>query len=586
MADYLRTGFTATFSSASPAATSVAGISMPLTPIRFSAAMSIMPADFPVYLTSVNPFAGGVPVQYEISEAVAQATQILQRTTGTGWDVLTPLSQHCRGGHHVAGTALWHGMATYVSTSLVVLDLPVAMPQLWVAKYTDRPSEYDLLAGELLLDLSGLLDLSDGPYVPSGFIEWGGRKLTDLPAQPITSGVLVAIHQPPKKDDDLIAPWGFSTRRAYEVETPYLTETPPIEPGAIPAADNKKVHLLVNSVDVVALPGNEPLAVADIRIDADLDTYSWRLSAVVLNEGSLALIKPGTDYKELAVIINGHRWEFFVPVYSETRRITGDKLERAWRITGYSRSQYLGDSYAPKRTRSVGITTAVQAATAELAGTGFTLDWDTALLPDWPLNNAAFSYQGLTPLEVIKRLAEAAGGVVLADMATDTLIVRPRFKVAPWHLLPTPMDRSIHESQILSADGQLVSGLLYNAVTVSGEAEGVALTVTRQGTAGDRPAPDVTDAWLTDIAANTARGVSVLSASGARKVHTYELSVPETTAQPGLLLPGLTVAVLHDQPTDDFRAYVRGVSISAPGDGSAIVTQTVELDQPIGWETV
>src|SRR5690606_20295402 len=99
MADYLRTGFTATFSAASPAATSVAGISIPLTPIRFSAAMSIMPADFSVYLTSVNPFTGGVPVQYEISEAVAQATQILQRTTGIGWDVLTPFSQHCRGDH-------------------------------------------------------------------------------------------------------------------------------------------------------------------------------------------------------------------------------------------------------------------------------------------------------------------------------------------------------------------------------------------------------------------------------------------------------------------------------------------------------
>src|SRR5690606_28476252 len=215
---------------------------------RFSAAMSIMPADFPVYLTSVNPFAGGVPVQYEISEAVAQATQILQQSTGTGWDVLTPLSQQCRGGHHVAGTALWHGMATYVSTGLVVLDLPVAMPQLWVAKYTDRPSEYDLLASELLLDLSCLLDLSDGPYVPSGFIEWGGRKLTDLPAQPITSGVLVAIHQPPKKDDDLIQPWGSNTLRSSEDQTPYLTETPPTQHVASPAPDKKTVHLRTNSV--------------------------------------------------------------------------------------------------------------------------------------------------------------------------------------------------------------------------------------------------------------------------------------------------------------------------------------------------
>jgi hypothetical protein len=585
MADYLRTGFTATFSSASPAATSVAGISMPLTPIRFSAAMSIMPADFPVYLTSVNPFAGGVPVQYEVSEAVAQATQILQQSTGTGWDVLTSLSQQCRGGHHVAGTALWHGMATYVSTSLVVLDLPVAMPQLWVAKYTDRPSEYDLLAGELLLDLSGLLDLSDGPYVPSGFIEWGGRKLTDLPAQPITSGVSVAIHQPPKKDDDLIAPWGPAHGQAYTVELPYLTEPPVIVPGDIPAGNSAKVNITVNSVDVIALPGEEPLNVADIRISCDRETFSWQMTCEIRNKGSLDLIKPDvTGYKELAVIINGHRFEFFVPKYSASRKINGDKLDQTWRITGYSRSQYLGQPYAPKRTRSIASTTAVQAATDELFGTGFAVDWDTTLLPDWSMPNSSFSYQDLTPIEVIKRLASVAGGVVLADPASNTLYVRPKYPAAAWHLLGADMDRTIYESQILGESMDSAEKPLFNSVLVAGESEGVALTVKRLGTAGDNPAPDITESWLTAIEGNTSRGTAELSASGNRQTYTLDLAVPETSAQPGLLIPGLMVGVLHDDPANNYRAYVDAINISVPGRSNATVIQTVTLDRPAGWE--
>lgn len=585
MAEYLRTGFTTTVSAASPAAVSVAGVSAPLKPIRQTAAAAIVPAEFPVCSAVVNPFGGGVPVQCDMSGAVVQTSQILQRATGTGWDVLTPLSQPCRGGHHAAGGTLWQGMATYVSTSLVVLDLPVAMPQLWVAKYSDRPSEYDLLAGELLLDLSGWLDLSDGPYVPSGLIEWGGRKLTDMPSQPITSCVLVAIHQPPKKDKDLIAPWGVSTRRAHEIETPYLTEPPVVVPGDIPAGNSAKVNITVNSVDVIALPGNEPLNVADIRISCDRETFSWQLTCEIRNKASLNLIKPGASgYRELAVTINGHRWEFFIPKYSASRKITDDKLDQSWRITGYSRSQYLGQPYAPKRTRSIASTTAVQAATNELFGTGFTLDWDTALLPDWSMPNSSFSYQDLTPIEVIKRLASVAGGVVLADPASNTLYVRPKYQVAAWQLISANMDRTIHESQILSESMDSEEKPLFNSVLVSGESEGVALIVNRLGTAGDNPAPDITEGWLTAIEGNTSRGTAELSASGNRQTYTLDLAIPESIGQPGLLVPGLMVAVQHDDSASDYRAYVDAISISVPGRGNAAVIQSVTLDRPAGWE--
>ena len=198
--------------------------------------------------------------------------------------------------------------------------------------------------------------------------------------------------------------------------------------------------------------------------------------------------------------------------------------------------------------------------------------------------NSSFSYQDLTPVEVIKRLAAVAGGVVLADPASNTLYVRPKYPAAAWHLLGADMDRTIYESQILSESMDSADKPLFNSVLVSGESEGVALTVKRLGTAGDNPAPDITESWLTAIEGNTSRGTAELSASGNRQTYTLDLAVPETSAQPGLLIPGLMVGVLHDDPANNYRAYVDAINISVPGRSNATVIQTVTLDRPAGWE--
>ncbi|CCK75995.1 hypothetical protein OLEAN_C18190 [Oleispira antarctica RB-8] len=126
-----------------------------------------------------------------------------------------------------------------------------------------------------------------------------------------------------------------------------------------------------------------------------------------MNQQSIDLIKPdATGNKEVAVEINGHRWSFFVPAWSSSRSISGDALNKRYSITGCSRAQYLGLPYAPKRTRSIDNTTAVQAANDELMGTGLTLTWDIAQLPDWVMPNSVFSYQELAVLPVIKKTSQ------------------------------------------------------------------------------------------------------------------------------------------------------------------------------------
>ena len=473
-----------------------------------------------------------------------------------------------------------------INSHLFEFSRVVDAPQFAVDLYSMRDSEYDLRQKDLFTNLSAVLSFDESPYVANSNISWGNYQLTKLPAAPLSTTVKTSAYQPPAKDDLAVLPWGSGVPLHYSRELPYAVEEEIVVPGEVPDANKREVYLIVNNVNVFALPGNESLAFADIKIDLDLDSYSWKLTADVLNQQSIDLIKPdASGNKEVAVEINGHRWSFFVPAWSRSRSISANALNKRYSITGYSRAQYLGLPYAPKRTRSIGDTTAVQAATSELDGTGFSLTWDVSLLADWVMPNSVFSYQELAALPVIKKLATTVGAIVQPAMDADTITVQPRYKVAPWDLATATVDRTIHENQILSEGGVLVSNAKINGLFVSGESEGVATNVSRLGTAGDELGSDVVDTWLSAVEANTSRGRAEIAASGDRIEHSLELAIPESSAQPGLLLPGMIVEVQFNDSANNYRGYVQNNSISVPGRGLSKCRQSIVIEQPVGWES-
>lgn len=477
------------------------------------------------------------------------------------------------------------GWDVRINDELFELSRVIDAPQFAVDLYTIRDSEYDLRYKDLFTDLSSVLNFDESPYVPSAGISWGNYQLTKLPATPLSTTAQTSAYQPPAKEDLAVLPWGVGVPLQYSPELPYAVEDEVVVPGEVPAANKKEVYLIVNNVNIKSLPGNEPLAVADIKIDLDEDAYSWKFSATVLNQQSVDLMKPdASGYKEVEVSINGHVWIFFITTWQRSQSVSGNKLDKKYQVSGYSRTQYLGQPYAPKRTKSIGSTTAVQAAVAELTGTGFTLNWDVSQLQDWQMLDSVFSYQELTPLQVIKRLATSVGAVVVPAMASDELTVVPRHRIAPWDLSVANIDRTIHENQVLSEGGTLLPQQKINAVRVSGERHGVDMNITRQGTAGDIRGADVVDAWLSAAEANTSRGRAEIADSGNVEVNTLELAIPESTAQPGLLLPGLYVAVQHTDQAKDYKGKAVSVSISVPGRGLAKVRQNVVVKRFVAWE--
>lgn len=521
----------------------------------------------------------------DLSMSVVRSSGFASSELCAVWDLLTHWTHDVEQFQHQAGVQYCGGYTLAAHTLTVEYATDMQLPQLCVDLVAVRPDEYALRRAELLTDLSGLLSFDGGAYIPSGLISWGDYALTKMRAAPLSSAGRMAALQPDSHADYVALPWGVGVSLHYTPDLPYKVEPVPDEPGEWPAPDNKEVYIIVNSVNVFALPSMAPLSVADIRLSLDRDSFSWSFACEVLNEQSIELMRPdASGMKDVLIEINGHRWVVMVAAWSRSRKISENRLDKRFSVSGYSRTQYMAQPYAPKRTRSIGNTTAVQAAQNELVGTGFSLDWDVSRLSDWSMPNAAYSYQELTPLQAIKRLASTVGADVQPLADSDGLVVRPRYFPAPWDLHLADMDKTIHCNQVLSEGGSLEVRPKINSVFVSGERDGVALTAVRAGSAGDVSGADVVDAWLTDLPANTSRARHEIASSGDRILHTLELAVPESGAMPGLLLPHETVAVVRDGNALEYRAYVSSVTISAPGRGVAKVRQSVELEQPVGWE--
>ncbi|MBL4796740.1 MAG: hypothetical protein JKY50_04965 [Oleispira sp.] len=539
---------------------------------------------------------------------------------GLGWGELTPLLRQSAIHHEVAiiqmqqSKSIGWGQLTSIdkARSVLIESASIEVDSNWLIIVSDglkahtnnlnachfgvdyygiRASEYDLRQLDLYTNVSANIEFGDavdsGFYIPSPVIEWGNYQLEKQAAIPFTSGINAGAYQPPAKNSNSHLPWGEGIALHYSPELPYFVEPEVVVPGEVPDANKQEVYIIVNNVNVKALPGNEPLAFADIKIDLDEDSCSWKISAAVLNQQSVELVKPNeSGFKEIEVSINGHVWIFFINTWQRSRSVIGNTLDKKYQVSGYSRTQYLGEPYAPKRTKSIGSTTAVQAAGEELVGTGFTLDWNVTDLPDWSMPASVFSYQELTPLQVIKRLASTVGALVLPSMVSDRLTVIPKDRIAPWELATATIDRTIHENQILTDGGTRQPRQKLNSVRVSGEHQGVDMNITRQGTAGDSPGSDVVDAWISAAEANTSRGRAEIADSGDIETYTMELAIPETASQPGLLLPGLYVAVQHKNSVNDYRAKVTAISISVPGRGLVKVRQNIVLQRPVAWEVV
>jgi hypothetical protein len=346
-----------------------------------------------------------------------------------------------------------------------------------------------------------------------------------------------------------------------------------IPPGLIPEGPYSTVYTMINTAYLTRLPDRAPIDVSSITVSTDWDSVYWSVKAYVGSDAHLAMLESTEDGPILIeTAINGHTWNFQVDKWG-TGRAFGSISRN---IDGRSVSAQLGAPAAELRTRTeTEQRSAQQLMAAELENTG----WAVIMAgDDWLVPGNTFSYADQTPMQIIKTIADTAGAMVYTDMTAKTITVKPRYAVPPWNWPSTPASIIIPSSMAEKIDGEWDERPFYNAVFVSGEANGISAKVSRGGTAGDLIAPMVTDKLLTATEPVRARGISILAASGKWSKYRVDLPVFPPPAVPGVILPG-TILQFVDGLTS-WKGIVTAVSVRAGrGKNGLKVRQALDVER-------
>ena len=468
-------------------------------------------------------------------------------------------------------------------------DVQVATTSRRVDAFGPRRDAAALLQASLYVPGNGPLAFNFGgrPYLPpsSPQVFFNFQYTPAKPRiQPVDSGGAVRWQDARRLNLSARLPWGGARVLDGPLTGIVYPDYPgPVKPLPVPPTDPEilDAYMIANTVTLVVLPSRTPIEAKNLRVALDADSYSWSFSAEIFTRAALELVRPdASGGREVELDINGWRWVLVVERYSRQLRFPTE----AYTITASTRSQLLAAPYAPARTAlNAAPINAAQAATEQLLYTGFTLDWQAT---DWTFPAGALSYQGQTAMQVIARLAETVGAIVRPAPDADALEVLPRYPVPPWEWsqVDAPISRIIPPVMMTELSGEWTPQPAWNACYTSGTAHGVSMLVRRAGTAGDNPAPDVYDDWLTGQAANQARGTHELSRGGNIELvgMTLPLFPHHDDHGVGLILPGQLCRVPEE--TGPWVGLCLGVEISAEGTGAADVRQQIKLERNHTWQ--
>lgn len=281
----------------------------------------------------------------------------------------------------------------------------------------------------------------------------------------------------------------------------------PPEPDPPIVHINYEVYRVVNTVNITVRPSGQFLDFENFSITRDVESFAWTCTFDLLTEQSYNLVRPvGRTLQTIDININGTVFTVFVGKANTSVRASANGTTRVYRCTGWSNLKRLSYPYARRRSFTDSqARTAAQIATNELAGTGFTVDWQTI---DWQVPAGVHTYQNKTSLGAILGVVNGVGGVIVPDLSENTFTVRPYYPVSPWNWGDefTQINRQMNESQFFSIDNDTIPRDNPNGVYVYGQEQGVGVFAVRLGTSGNELLPDVVDRYITANTAGQERG--------------------------------------------------------------------------------
>ena len=310
-------------------------------------------------------------------------------------------------------------------------------------------------------------------------------------------------------------------------------------------------YVIENTIICRRVSTGEEFTCLEFSANGDIESFTDAFSAQ-LPRSALEIVLPLDQPVEVEIEVNGVTMLMLLEAWSEDV-VFGDSGGRqdTIRVSGRSVSAELDEPFSAANSRFEENTrTWVQLMQQELPVDSA---WQLIVHPsvqDYTVPGGTFSYQGLSPIRAIARIAEAVGAVVQQVPGGRSLLVLPRYPVPSWEMEATQADKQIDFGQIDAIGAEFRPSVRRNGIYVAGETAGGHLVrATRTGTAGAPWLDTVTDALITDPQAGLARARSEISATGRRQI--YRATIPLVTGptDPGMVLPGQLALVVESQQT-------------------------------------
>jgi len=290
----------------------------------------------------------------------------------------------------------------------------------------------------------------------------------------------------------------------------------------------------LNNLSVTRLDNGNEIQALDGNYSTDRNSWCWSYSLTVPASEISKLSSIGGKPVILKIEVNGSEHHMLLESRTRSRKFAQDTFN----LIGRSQSALLDAPYAPTRSfLQENERTARQLCQAELdrVNSPIQLNWQLIDELSWILPVSSLSYSNLTPIAVIKMIAESAGGFVYSEKSGQVLTVKPKYKKTFWDSIAVnDFDRLIPLSITMS---QTIDDALfpdYNGITLTNDRNGTTGQVKRTGTSADVLQETVNNPLFT-FESMGGYGKAALAKAGMVETHTLQLPVAN---QIGECLPG------------------------------------------------
>ena len=334
----------------------------------------------------------------------------------------------------------------------------------------------------------------------------------------------------------------------------------------IPGLPPKNWWYIVNELSVSRLDNGQNILVYDGSYSTDRSRWCWSYSLSVPASEIPKLEPINGQPVILRVMVNGTEHHMLLENRSRSRRFA----ETTYTLNGRSQSALLDAPYAPTRSfTQENERTARQLCQAELdrVNSSTTLQWELIDELSWIVPAGSLSYSSMTPIAVIKMIAESAGGFVYSEKGSDTITIKPKYKKTFWDSITVEeYDRLIPESLVTEQSTDYEPYPDYNGITLTNDRTGLTGQVKRTGTAADMLL-ETANSPLFTVESMGSYGKSALAKAGMVETHNLVMPIGPDVSE---CAPGDLVAF-----NAEWWGIIDGVNVSF---NHAVINQSIKVE--------